>query len=164
MCLSAACLSVFLCVHICNFCISIIYLFVCLSVCLSVFLSVCFQVVSAPIFHVNADDPEAVMHVCKCELYVCMYVCMYVLCMFYVCSLFVLCLHICLLVAAEWRAKYHKDVVIDLVCYRKNGHNETDQPSFTQVSSVRPEAGVGVVILLSAVYIVCSNRDRLTVW
>ena len=59
------------------------------------------QVVSAPIFHVNADDPEAVVHVCK--------------------------------VAAEWRKTFHKDVVIDLVCYRKHGHNEMDEPMLTQV-------------------------------
>lgn len=63
------------------------------------------KVVEAPIFHVNADDPEAVVHVCK--------------------------------VAAEWRKRYSKDVVIDLVCYRKYGHNEQDQPSFTQPNTYR---------------------------
>ncbi|XP_012915193.1 2-oxoglutarate dehydrogenase complex component E1 isoform X2 [Mustela nigripes] len=58
------------------------------------------RVVNAPIFHVNSDDPEAVMYVCK--------------------------------VAAEWRSTFHKDVVVDLVCYRRNGHNEMDEPMFTQ--------------------------------
>jgi len=58
------------------------------------------RVVNAPIFHVNADDPEAVMHVCN--------------------------------VAAEWRSTFHKDVVVDLVSYRRNGHNEIDEPMFTQ--------------------------------
>ncbi|KAM4635033.1 2-oxoglutarate dehydrogenase complex component E1 isoform 2-T2 [Polymixia lowei] len=58
------------------------------------------RVVNAPIFHVNADDPEAVMYVCS--------------------------------VAAEWRNTFHKDVVVDLVCYRRNGHNEMDEPMFTQ--------------------------------
>jgi len=58
------------------------------------------RVVNAPIFHVNADDPEAVMLVAN--------------------------------IAAEWRATWHKDVVIDLVGYRKYGHNEIDEPMFTQ--------------------------------
>uniref|UniRef100_A0A6I8PI61 2-oxoglutarate dehydrogenase complex component E1 n=1 Tax=Ornithorhynchus anatinus TaxID=9258 RepID=A0A6I8PI61_ORNAN len=58
------------------------------------------RVVNAPIFHVNADDPEAVVYVCN--------------------------------VAAEWRSTFHKDVVVDLVCYRRNGHNEMDEPMFTQ--------------------------------
>ncbi|XP_062989206.1 2-oxoglutarate dehydrogenase-like, mitochondrial [Elgaria multicarinata webbii] len=58
------------------------------------------RVVNAPIFHVNADDPEAVMYVCS--------------------------------VAAEWRNTFNKDVVIDLVCYRRRGHNEMDEPMFTQ--------------------------------
>merc|ERR1719384_1684421 len=58
------------------------------------------RVVNAPIFHVNADDPEAVMLVSK--------------------------------IAAEWRATWHRDVVIDLVGYRRFGHNEIDEPMFTQ--------------------------------
>ncbi|XP_076980756.1 2-oxoglutarate dehydrogenase-like, mitochondrial isoform X4 [Tamandua tetradactyla] len=58
------------------------------------------RVVNAPIFHVNADDPEAVMYVCS--------------------------------VAAEWRSTFNKDVVVDLVCYRRRGHNEMDEPMFTQ--------------------------------
>lgn len=58
------------------------------------------RVVNAPIFHVNADNPEAVIHVCR--------------------------------IAAEYRATFHKDVVVDLVGYRKHGHNEIDEPMFTQ--------------------------------
>merc|ERR550532_3803678 len=58
------------------------------------------RVVNAPIFHVNADDPEAVTNVCK--------------------------------IAAEYRATFHKDVVVDIVGYRKYGHNEIDEPMFTQ--------------------------------
>ncbi|HEY3779136.1 MAG TPA: 2-oxoglutarate dehydrogenase E1 component [Rhizomicrobium sp.] len=56
--------------------------------------------VQAPIFHVNGDDPEAVVH--------------------------------CARIATEFRQLVHKDVVIDMFCYRRFGHNETDEPSFTQ--------------------------------
>ena len=56
--------------------------------------------VEAPIFHVNGDDPEAVVHAAK--------------------------------VATEFRQKFHKDVVIDIFCYRRFGHNEGDEPMFTQ--------------------------------
>ncbi|MFN5997940.1 MAG: 2-oxoglutarate dehydrogenase E1 component [Paracoccaceae bacterium] len=56
-------------------------------------------IVEAPIFHVNGDDPEAVVHAAK--------------------------------VATEFRQKFHKDVVIDIFCYRRFGHNEGDEPMFT---------------------------------
>ncbi len=55
--------------------------------------------VEAPIFHVNGDDPEAVVHAAR--------------------------------VATEFRQKFHKDVVIDVFCYRRFGHNEGDEPMFT---------------------------------
>ncbi|MCZ4354209.1 2-oxoglutarate dehydrogenase E1 component [Roseovarius aestuarii] len=55
--------------------------------------------VEAPIFHVNGDDPEAVVHAAR--------------------------------VATEFRQKFHKDVVIDIICYRRFGHNEGDEPMFT---------------------------------
>jgi len=58
------------------------------------------KMVDAPIFHVNGDDPEAVIYVAK--------------------------------VAAEFRQRFHKPVVIDMFCYRRFGHNEGDEPSFTQ--------------------------------
>ncbi|HEY3910480.1 MAG TPA: 2-oxoglutarate dehydrogenase E1 component [Stellaceae bacterium] len=56
--------------------------------------------VQAPIFHVNGDDPEAVVEVAR--------------------------------IAAEYRSEFHKDVVVDLFCYRRHGHNEGDEPAFTQ--------------------------------
>jgi 2-oxoglutarate dehydrogenase E1 component len=58
------------------------------------------KMVEAPIFHVNGDNPEAVVHVAK--------------------------------IATEFRQKFQKPVVIDMFCYRRHGHNESDEPAFTQ--------------------------------
>ncbi|MCR4377754.1 MAG: 2-oxoglutarate dehydrogenase E1 component [Rhodospirillales bacterium] len=57
------------------------------------------KMIQAPIFHVNADDPEAVVHVAR--------------------------------IATEFRQEFRRDVVIDMFCYRRHGHNEADEPMFT---------------------------------
>jgi len=58
------------------------------------------KMIQVPIFHVNGDAPEYVVH--------------------------------CVKLAMEYRQRFHEDVVIDIVCYRRHGHNEGDEPSFTQ--------------------------------
>ncbi|NRA00362.1 MAG: 2-oxoglutarate dehydrogenase E1 component [Myxococcales bacterium] len=58
------------------------------------------KMIQVPIFHVNGDDPEAVVH--------------------------------CVRLAMQYRQRFNEDVVIDMVCYRRHGHNEGDEPAFTQ--------------------------------
>ncbi|HUX79255.1 MAG TPA: 2-oxoglutarate dehydrogenase E1 component [Alphaproteobacteria bacterium] len=74
------------------------------------------MIVQAPIFHVNGDDPEAVVKVMR--------------------------------LAAEYRHSFKSDVLVDLVCYRRFGHNEADEPAFTQplmYKAIREHATIGEI-------------------
>ena len=91
--------------------------------------------VQAPIFHVNGDDPEAVVYAAK--------------------------------VATEYRQKFGKDVVIDMFCYRRYGHNEGDEPMFTQPLMYKKIKGHPSVQKLYADRLISEgvvSRDEVETW
>ena len=85
------------------------------------------KIVMAPIFHVNADDPESVVHVSR--------------------------------IATEFRQKFAADAVIDIIGYRRYGHNEGDEPSFTQPIMYRKIADHPFVTKIYADKLIKEKKD-----
>ena len=83
------------------------------------------KMVEAPIFHVNGDSPEAVVHVAK--------------------------------IAMEFRQRFQKPVVVDMFCYRRYGHNESDEPAFTQPAMYRKIKSHASVVTLYGRQLVDEN-------
>ena len=84
------------------------------------------KIVMAPIFHVNADDPESVVHVSR--------------------------------IATEFRQKFSADAVIDIIGYRRYGHNEGDEPSFTQPIMYRKISNHPFVTKIYAEKLISENK------
>ncbi len=93
------------------------------------------KMVDAPVFHVNGDDPEAVVFVTQ--------------------------------LALDYRNKFKKDVLIDIVCYRRHGHNEADEPSMTQpmmyrkIKSMQTTCSVYTQRLVDDGVITAAKADQL---
>jgi len=87
------------------------------------------KMIDAPIFHVNGDDPEAVVFAAK--------------------------------VAIEFRQKFHKPVVIDMFCYRRHGHNEGDEPAFTNPVMYKKIGTHATVLEIYTQRLVADGQGRL---
>ncbi len=93
------------------------------------------KMVQAPIFHVNGDDPEAVVFIAE--------------------------------LALEFRMRFKKDVVIDMVCYRKHGHSEADEPAATQpmmyqkIRSRKPVQDIYTEQLINEQVITAEDAERM---
>ena len=83
------------------------------------------KMIDAPIFHVNGDDPEAVVFAAK--------------------------------IAIEYRQKFRKPVVIDMFCYRRHGHNEGDEPAFTQPGMYKKIGGHQTTVEMYAKRLIAEN-------